>query len=987
MLSCKNNMSLIRDYFNKTVKYKSEHGDRTLVLMQVGAFYEVYGLKDKTTGEITGSDIEPFSHFCDLNISDKKVCVGKRGVVMAGFRDYVLEKYLRKIVENNYTAVVYSQDEKAAGTTRSRTGIYSPGTFFNSESIEITNNSVCIWIQKHKDQIICGMANIDIYTGKSSMFEYQDVYSKHCTSYDEMERFISIYNPSEVIIIHNLEDRLINNIINFASIKTECIHKININETNTLSDKANNCEKQIYQKKIIEKFYNDSEITENFNFYNYPIATQSLCFLLEFIYEHNPDLVHKIALPTFENCNERLILGNHSLKQLNIINSGEGKGKVASVARYINMCVTPMGRRKLNQILVAPTFDIEFLKKEYDQCEYLCNNVSIEEYIRTSLKSMKDLEKLSRKLILKRITPSDLYYLHNNIVSAQNLFEWLYENTAMEKYIESFLSKEKFEASEKIINLLSTKLNLKECQEINNLDYDKNFINAGVDTEYDQLITDYKDSLILLETITNWLNLQVAPFEKNSRSKTKEYVKIYQTDKMGYSIIATKRRALILKEQLKKQPNSIIKLQYKSWTGETKHIDFDQSKLEYGKSTSANWNIESNYTRKLCKSILTSHKDVSLKLESIYKKIINELMTFSDNLNEVIQFVAIIDSISTKSHIATKYNLSKPIIDTEKESSFLNIKGLRHILIEAILENELYVTNDINLDNSQLGILLYGTNAVGKSSFIKSIGIAIIMAQSGFFVPCSELVYQPYKTLFTRIIGNDDIFKSLSTYAVEMLELKTIIDKSDEHSLILGDELCHGTETTSAKSIVVESINTFYNRNCNFIFATHYHEIRNWEEITGKENFSLKHMSITHNKELDQIIYNRKIKDGPGEAVYGLEVLKGLHYPSWFINNCYDLRTKYNEETKSILDYKSSHFNAKKIKGMCQLCKKTFSSEVHHLQHQEDADENGFIGGFHKNHIANLLCVCDSCHDKLHNSKKGHEWKLTSSGYQLQEIL
>lgn len=980
-------MALIRDYFQKTKKYKSEKGDRTLVLMQVGAFYEVYGLKDQATGEITGSDIEAFSHFCDFNISDKKICVGKKNVVMAGFRDYNLEKYLRKIIDNNYTAVVYSQDEKAAGTTRSRTGIYSPGTFFNSESIEITNNSVCIWLQKHKDRIICGMANIDIFTGKSSMFEYQDVFSKHCTSYDEMERFISIYNPSEVIIIHNLEDRLVNNIISFASIKTECIHKININETNTLSDKANNCEKQIYQKQIIEKFYNNSEISQNFNFYNYPIATQSLCFLLEFIYEHNPDLVHKIALPTFENCNERLILGNHSLKQLNIINSGEGKGKVASVASYINLCVTPMGKRKLNQILVAPTFDIDFLKSEYNECEYLCNNKEIKDYIRDSLKSMKDLEKLTRKLILKRITPCDLYYLHNNIVSAQNLFEWLHENSNMEKYIGSFLTKEKFENSDNIINVLSTKLNLKECQEINNLDYDKNFINSGVDEEYDELVTEYKDSLILLETITSWLNSLVVPFEKNSRAKTKEFVKIYQTEKMGYSIIATKRRTTILKDQLKKLDNPIIKLQYESWTGETKSIDFNHSELEYNKSTSSNWNIESKYTSKLCRNILVSHKDVSLKLESLYKNIIDEVICFCDNLNEVINFVATVDSISTKSHIATKYNLSKPIIDTEKESSFLNIKGLRHILIEAILENELYVTNDINLDNSQLGVLLYGTNAVGKSSFIKSIGIAIIMAQSGFFVPCSELVYQPYKTLFTRIIGNDDIFKSLSTYAVEMLELKTIIDKSNEYSLILGDELCHGTETTSAKSIVVESINTFYNRNCNFIFATHYHEITKWEEVTGKENFSLKHMSITHNKELDQIIYNRKIKDGPGEAVYGLEVLKGLHYPSWFINNCYDLRTKYNEETKSILDYKSSHFNAKKIKGMCQVCTKTFSSEVHHLQHQEDADDNGFISGFHKNHIANLLCVCDTCHHKLHNSKKGHEWKRTSSGYQLQEIL
>ena len=85
--------------------------------------------------------------------------------------------------------------------------------------------------------------------------------------------------------------------------------------------------KNKFIEKIIEKFYNDSEISQNFNFYNYPIATQSLCFLLEFIYEHNPDLVHKIALPTFENCNERLILGNHSLKQLNIINSVKEKEK------------------------------------------------------------------------------------------------------------------------------------------------------------------------------------------------------------------------------------------------------------------------------------------------------------------------------------------------------------------------------------------------------------------------------------------------------------------------------------------------------------------------------------------------------------------------------------------------------------------------------------------------------------------------------------
>ena len=118
-------MALIQDYFTKTKKYKELYGMNTLVLMQVGAFYEVYGLQDTTTGIITGSDIEAFSQFCEVTITNKKICVGKKSVVMSGFRDYMLDKYIRKIQHANYTAVVYSQDEKAAGTTRSLSGIYS----------------------------------------------------------------------------------------------------------------------------------------------------------------------------------------------------------------------------------------------------------------------------------------------------------------------------------------------------------------------------------------------------------------------------------------------------------------------------------------------------------------------------------------------------------------------------------------------------------------------------------------------------------------------------------------------------------------------------------------------------------------------------------------------------------------------------------------------------------------------------------------------
>ena len=145
-------------------------------------------------------------------------------------------------------------------------------------------------------------------------------------------------------------------------------------------------------------------------------------------------------------------------------------------------------------------------------------------------------------------------------------------------------------------------------------------------------------------------------------------------------------------------------------------------------------------------------------------------------------------------------------------------------------------------------------------------------------------------------------------------------------------------------------------------------------------------MSIMYDKTNDCLVYDRKLQDGSGESMYGLEVCKSLHLPYDFLTMAHNIRNKYNPTTQSILDYKTSHFNAKKLKGNCELCRNNLGEEVHHLQHQEDADMNGFIEHFHKNTRANLLCVCEKCHTILHNSKKGHVFKKTTDGYKLIEI-
>jgi DNA mismatch repair protein MutS len=224
----------------------------------------------------------------------------------------------------------------------------------------------------------------------------------------------------------------------------------------------------------------------------------------------------------------------------------------------------------------------------------------------------------------------------------------------------------------------------------------------------------------------------------------------------------------------------------------------------------------------------------------------------------------------------------------------------------------------------------------------------------------------------TRILGNDNLFKGMSTFAVEMSELRVILKCADPNSLILGDELCSGTEIDSAISIFVAGLQKLHALKSCFIFATHMHEIVDYEEIAQMQldgGLVTKHMAVTYDRAHDVLMYDRKLRDGAGPSMYGLEVCKSLHLPDDFLKMANDIRLKYRDKKQTgDLNFKPSHFNAHKIKGMCELCKQNLGEEVHHLQHQKEADEANFIQHFHKNHPANLMTVCESCHLKMHGT-------------------
>jgi DNA mismatch repair protein MutS len=390
-------------------------------------------------------------------------------------------------------------------------------------------------------------------------------------------------------------------------------------------------------------------------------------------------------------------------------------------------------------------------------------------------------------------------------------------------------------------------------------------------------------------------------------------------------------------------------------------------------------------------STIASTLKVELKyiITNVYKKILTKLMDYQENIDTISNLVSCIDVVCSKSYIAKKYNLCKPKIIADAPKSFLNATQMRHILIEYLQNDEIYVGNNIVLGNEkQDGILLFGTNAVGKTCFMKSVGISVIMAQAGLFVPCTSFVYKPYENIFTRINRNDNMFKGLSTFAVEISELRLILNNSNENSLILADELCSGTEYSSAISIFVSTLQELHKRKSSFIFTTHLHPIIYFDEVTALSTIHAKHMEVVYDKEKDVLVYNRKIVDGGGSNMYGLEVSKSLRLPEEFLENAFQIRAKYFSENASVLANKTSRYNKDKILGICELCMKNPGTEIHHLTYQKDANETGMIikddgTVFHKNNLANLVSICENCHENIHHQNLVLEKVKTTQGYKI----
>lgn len=975
-------LKMVEEYFARSDHYREKLGPKTLVLFQSGSFYEVYGYKGPGDTHIQGSLIEEFSQVCDMQISEKKASYKNKALYMAGFgiRDWQLEKYKTRLLENNYTVVVIVQlDEmQSSGAKKKKReleGIYSPGTFVPSDTkTQWNNHMMCIWTQSytnnknHKTEHILGIAVLNVVTHQSYLLEYTIGDSKlQATSLDDLERCLSIYKPKELILVSQIP-----NLESYVP----SLSKIYIHRYDPSLDIIKNAEKQVYCRHIVSQYFGADALTQCAEFATYELATQSFCVLMHFLEEHNPQLCKRVKLPIWENQSKTVLLANHTLVQLNILGIGSGSvsvsgsGTVLSVHDWLNKCITRMGNRAFLHALTHPTFDTDLLEKEYDTMDiWITEHRDTMESLRKTLHQTYDMSSLCWSLATRKLTPPLLLKLYQTIATSQQIWTCMADMPWMHSYC-SHNYNQTDAALQKCVSFIQSRIILENCISNNN---DQPLIKSGLFPALDQLYKTHETQKTQLDTIWKFLEKQMAHDTKSAGTN----IKYNQSDKHGVSLQMTKLRSEAFQKKIASfpYPDQIVDLGNGIkfyWKEVTFHHTMQKNTME----------IHFPVCDALCKSMGEFSTEVETMTQIIYMNILNEIeKEYSDTLDLCSHILAKVDVLWTKCVSAIQYNYCRPVVKKDATKAFIDAKGVRHVLIERLLRDELYVPNDICLGKGTPdGILLFGTNAVGKTSLMRALGIAAIMAQAGMYVPCSSFEYHPYRSIYSRILNQDNLFKGLSTFAVEMSELRVIHQYADENSLILGDELCSGTETTSAMCIVMASLMRLHERRASFLLATHFHEIVEYPELRDLTRIRCCHMAVSYDEGDDCLVYDRILQDGPGVCNYGLEVCKSLYMDKDFMDTAYSIRKTHFPEFEGSLSHPQTKYNAAKIRGKCEKCKKTMGEEIHHMQEQHRADEtNGYINGsFHKNHTANLMSLCESCHLSEHSSQGGNISPLSS---------
>ena len=561
-------------------------------------------------------------------------------------------------------------------------------------------------------------------------------------------------------------------------------------------------------------------------------AAGAILYYLDFTEHRN--IAHISSISRID-CDDYVWIDKFTIRNLELFSSN-GDGSKSSFAEVIDRTQTPMGGRMLRRWIAMPIKDVAKLNKRQDVVEYLVQNEDFKEAVGECITGIGDIERISSRIASLRVTPRELVQLKNSLSSLETL----------KAMMESTDSDVMHNLASRIDALTQIRTRLEHDiypDPANNQIQKGGVIADGVSAELDDLRRIARNGKGVLA--------QIQQREIEATGITS--LKIGYNNVFGYYIE-------VRNTHKDKVPEGWIRKQ--TLTGAERYITEELKEYE--------------------EKILGAEEKILSIEAQIYNEIISFISSYLRELQNDAHIVAVTDCLYSFAVMAVERKYTRPVLDDGK---CIDIKSGRHPVIETLMPvGESYIPNDILLDNDkQQIIMITGPNMSGKSALLRQTALIILMAQMGSFVPAKAAHIGIVDKIFTRVGASDNISQGESTFMVEMLESASILNNISDRSIVLLDEIGRGTSTYDGISIawaMVEYLHNHPTARAKTLFATHYHELNEMEQMCPRvKNY---HVSV---KELDNtIVFLRKLERGGTEHSFGIHVAQLAGMPQGVVS-------------------------------------------------------------------------------------------------------
>lgn len=597
-------------------------------------------------------------------------------------------------------------------------------------------------------------------------------------------------------------------------------------------------------RKILKEHYKVGALS-GLGLEDYDTGVIAAGAVMQYMYETQKNSLSHITTITPYSTGQFMIIDTSTRRNLELLETLREKQKRGSLLWVLDRTKTAMGARMLRTYIEQPLIHKSEIIKRQNAIEELNMNYISREEICEYLNPIYDLERLIGRISYKTANPRDL-------ISFKNSLEML-------PFIRNILD----EFNSELLTELHGELDpLEDVKEL----IDKAIID-------DPPITVREGGII----------------KEGFHEETDKYRHAKTEGKTWLAELETKEKEKTGIKNLKVKYNKVFGY-YFEVTNSFKDLVPDYF---IRKQTLANAERYTTDELKELEDVILGAEDKLYSLEyQLFTEVRDSIADQVLRIQKTARAVAGIDVITSLSSVATRNNYVKPCIN---EKGLIDIKNGRHPVVEKMMRDDLFVSNDTYLDNSKNRLsIITGPNMAGKSTYMRQTALIVLMAQIGSFVPAEEANIGICDRIFTRVGASDDLASGQSTFMVEMTEVANILRNATKNSLIVLDEIGRGTSTFDGLSIawaVVEHISNSKVLGAKTLFATHYHELTELEgTISGVNNYC-----IAVKEQGDDIVFLRKIIKGGADKSYGIQVAKLAGVPDTVISRAKELLSELSE--------------------------------------------------------------------------------------------